>query len=120
MLILMLIMRMKFCVKESRSPIGLKKFLGPPGFPLQPGLGGTPHFHIFLMKALLLLLLLEVVDYSLKTKNSHKNFQQQNNSIFLGNLYKLFCLWCTILQELNFMTMKVCCKQKSFSLPLKF
>ena len=47
------------------------------------------------MKALLPLLLL----LSLKTKNGHKNFQQQNKSILLGNLDKIFSLWCTFLQE---------------------
>ena len=36
----------------------------------------------------------------MKTKNGYKNFQQQNKSVLLGNLYKIFCLWCTFLQEL--------------------
>ena len=46
------------------------------------------------------LLLLEVGDERIKAKNGYKNFQQQNKSIFPGNLYKIFCLWCTFLQEL--------------------
>ena len=53
------------------------------------------------MKASLPLLLVEVGDYSLKTKSGHKNFQQQNKSIFLGNLYNFFSLRCTFLQELT-------------------
>ena len=40
-----------------------------------------------------------IITLSLKTKNGHKNFQQQNKSIFLGNPYKIFSLWCTFLQE---------------------
>ena len=42
-----------------------------------------------------------IITLSLKTKNGHKNFQQQNKSIFLGNLYKIFSLWCKFLQELT-------------------
>ena len=53
------------------------------------------------MKVSLPLLLLEVGDLSLKTKSGHKNFQQQNKSICLGNLFKIFGLWCTFLQELT-------------------
>ena len=45
--------------------------------------------------------LLEVGDEILKTKNGNKSFQQKNNSLFLGNPYKIFSLWCTLLQELN-------------------
>ena len=53
------------------------------------------------MKASLPLLLVEVGDYSLKTKNGNKDFQQQNKSIFLGNLCSFFSLWCTFSQELT-------------------
>ena len=48
------------------------------------------------MKASLSLLLLEV-----ELKYGRKNFQQQSKSIFLGNLYKIFSLWCIFLQELT-------------------
>ena len=48
------------------------------------------------MKAALSLLLLEV-----ELKYGRKNFQQQSKSIFLGNLYKIFSLWCIFLQELT-------------------
>ena len=30
-----------------------------------------------------------------------KIFKNKISSIFLGNLYKIFCLWCIFLQELN-------------------
>ena len=63
--------------------------------------GGTPNFCILPMKASLPLLLVEVGDYSLKTKNGNKDFQQQNKSIFLGNLCSFFSLWCTFSQELT-------------------
>ena len=46
MLILMLIMRMKFCVKESRSPIGLKNF-GAAGFSITAGFGWYSPFSHF-------------------------------------------------------------------------
>ena len=29
-----------------------------------------------------------------------KIFDSKNNSVFLENLYKIFCMWCTFLQEL--------------------
>ena len=30
-----------------------------------------------------------------------KNLERGNKSNFPGNLYKIFCLWCTFLQELT-------------------
>ena len=97
------------------------KILVPQGFPLQPCWVGTPPISqtvaksppiIFLppphqiftfspWKPYSNLSLLEVGDEILKTKNGNKSFQQKNNSLFLGNPYKIFSLWCTLLQELN-------------------
>ena len=54
----------------------------------------------FYIQQIFTLLLLEVGDERIKTKNGYKNFQQQNKSIFLRNLYKIFCGVCTFLQEL--------------------
>ena len=54
-----------------------------------------PNFYILPIKALLSPLLLEMGHSSLKTKKGHWNFQQQNESIFLGNI----C--CSFLQELT-------------------
>ena len=76
MLILMLIMMLKFCVKESSNLIGLEHF-GAAGFFITVGVG-----------------------WCLSPISQKANFQQQNKSIFLRNLYKIFCLWCTFLQEL--------------------
>ena len=45
-------------------------------------------------------------------KNSY--FQQENKSIFLGSYYKIFCLWCTFLQELTIHD------HERFGIPLKF
>ena len=103
MLSLMLIMMLKFCVKESSNLIGLENF-GAAGFFITAGLGQcspyqsesdqiSPDPQTYYITLLLL-------DVGIKTKNGYKNFQQQNKSIFLGNLYKIFCLWCTFLQEL--------------------
>ena len=80
----------------------------PQDFPLQLGWGGafpisqkvtksptirvpptlTLNFHIH---QIFTLLLLEVGDQRIKTKNGYESFQQQNKSIFLGNLHKIFC-----------------------------
>ena len=93
MLILMPIMMLKFCVKESSNLIGLKNFgavglfkslvFQKPNLP-RP----TPFLHQISA------LLLEVGDQRIKAKNGYKNFQQQSKSIFLG---KIFCLQCTFL-----------------------
>ena len=51
----------------------------------------TKSLHYFYLK-------LEIKEQ--KQKMAIKIFQQQNKSIFPGNLYKTFCLWCTFLQDL--------------------
>ena len=106
MLILMLIMMVKICVKESSNVIDLENF-GMAGFfitawlgqcsPYQSNLPRPPTPPNFYIHQVFTLLLLEV---GIKRKNCYKNFQQQNKSIFLGNLYKIFCLRCTFLEEL--------------------
>ena len=59
-------------------PLSVKKR---PNLPWPP----TPtNFYIHQVFTLLLL------DVGIKRKNDYKNFQQQNKSIFLGNLYKIF------------------------------
>ena len=63
----------------------------------RPNLPWPPTPTNFYIHQVFTLLLLEV---GIKRNNDYKNFQQQNKSIFLGNLYKIFCLWCTFLQEL--------------------
>ena len=112
MLILMLIMMLKFIVKQSSNLIGLENF-GAAGFFITAGLGqcspyqpesdqistdprpiSPPKFYIHYVFTLFLL------EVGIKTKNGYKIFQRQNKSIFLGNLYKIFCLWCAFLQEL--------------------
>ena len=112
MLILMLIRMLKFCVKESSNLIGLENF-GAAGFFITAGLGQcspyqsesdqiSPDPDPFLHQSFTFTKILHhyYLKLGIKTKNGYKNFQQQNKSIFLGNLYKIFCLWCTFLQEL--------------------
>ena len=72
----------------SAPPISQKKR---PNLPRPPT---APNFYIHQVFTLLLL------EVRIKRKNCYKNFQQQNKSIFLGNLYKIFCLRCTFLEEL--------------------
>ena len=61
--------------------------------------------------------------WRLKNKNKkhgYKNFQQQNKSIFQGNLCKIFCLWCTFLQQLVIHDHEGLMQSQNFSTPLKF
>ena len=111
MLILMLITMFKFCVKESSNLIGLKN-LGLQGFSLQLGWVSAPPVSQKVTKSpptpptsLSPPNFYIIITWNWRLKNKNKkhgyiNFQQQNKSIFQGNLYKIFCLWCTFLQKL--------------------
>ena len=76
-----------------------------------------PNFYILLIIALLPSI--DTWNGTLKTKNwkDDQNFQQQHNSIFPGSLKKNFACSAHFYKNLQFMTMKVCCKQKTLSRP---
>ena len=103
--LLMLIMMLKFCVKESSNLIGLEN-LGAAGVFITAGQGQcSPNppslpYQIFTFTKILHYFYLKLEIKEQKQKMVIKIFQQQNKSIFLGNLYKTFCLWCTYLQDL--------------------
>ena len=69
------------------------KILWLQGFPLQLGWGGVPPISQKVTKS-------PPIRVRCHHHKNYKNFKQQNKSIFLGDLYKTFCLWCTFLQEL--------------------
>ena len=109
-LILMLIIMLKFYVKKIKQSDCPWKFCGRSVFHYsRVYYMSTPHIYILPMKALHPLLLLEVGDQSLKTKNGH-----------LGNLYKISACGVHFYKNLQFMIMEVCCRQKNFSLQLNF
>ena len=109
MLILMLIMMLRFCVKESSNLIGTAGFFITVGWvcalPFSqkvtkspPTPDPFPHQIFRFTKFLHYYYLAKFISWS-KNKNGYKIFQQQNKSVFQGNLHKTFCLWCTFLQE---------------------
>ena len=89
----------KFYVKESNNMISLENFGAPPSVKRDQISTHQSHltkkFYILPKKTLLP----PIITWGLKAKNGNKNSQQENKSVFLRNLYKLFCLCCTFLQE---------------------
>ena len=92
-------------VSKNQAILLALKILGLQGFSLQPGWVSTPLISQKVTKSLLTPLsppnFYIIITWSWRLKNKNKNgykyFKQQNKLIFLGNLYQIFCLWCTFL-----------------------